>query len=58
MTQIRELTANKLKVKIYETKIQMGAGAANDVGERIIELLLNQEFVNIIFAAGKRDRLE
>ena len=52
MTQIREFTNNKLKVKIYETRLQMGGGAAYDVGKRIRELLLRQEFVNIIFAAA------
>jgi glucosamine-6-phosphate deaminase len=52
MAQIRELTANKMKVKIYETRTQMGNEAAREVGGKIQELLSTQEFVNIIFAAA------
>lgn len=53
MTQTGQLTANKLKVNIYETRIQMGAEAAKDVADKIKELLLlKQGFVNIIFAAA------
>jgi glucosamine-6-phosphate deaminase len=53
MTEIKELTANKLKVRIYETRSQMGAKAARDVAEKIKELLLSKEKdVNIIFAAA------
>jgi glucosamine-6-phosphate deaminase len=52
MTQVREMTANKMKVKIYETRLQMGDEAAYDVGKKIKELLLKREFVNIIFAAA------
>jgi glucosamine-6-phosphate deaminase len=53
MTQIGKLTVDKLKVRIYETRIQMGAEAAKDVAGEIKELLLsNQRFVNIIFAAA------
>ncbi len=53
MTQIRKLTADKFKVGIYESRLQMGAEAAKDAAEKIKELLLlNQGFVNIIFAAA------
>jgi glucosamine-6-phosphate deaminase len=53
MTQTELLTTNKLKVKIYETRSQMGVEAAKDVAAKIKELLLlNQGFVNIIFAAA------
>lgn len=52
MTQRREMAANKMKVKIYETRLQLGDEAAYDVGKKIKELLLNREFVNIIFAAA------
>lgn len=52
-TQITKLTANKLKVRIYETRAEMGAEAAKDVAEKIKELLLiRQGYVNIIFAAA------
>lgn len=52
MAQIRELLANKMKVKIYETRLQMGDEAAYEVSKRIKELLVTREFVNIIFAAA------
>ena len=52
MAQIEELTANKMKVKIYETRLQLGYEASYDVGKKIKELLINREFVNIIFAAA------
>jgi len=52
MSEVQELTANKLKVKIYETRQQMGASAAYDVSQKIKELLLHQHFVNMVFAAA------
>lgn len=52
MSEVQELTANKLKVKIYETRQQMGASAAYEVSQKIKELLLHQHFVNMVFAAA------
>jgi glucosamine-6-phosphate deaminase len=52
MSQVKELKADKLNVKIYETRIEMGASAALAVAGKIEELLLKQKFVNIIFAAA------
>lgn len=52
MGQVKELKADKLNVKIYETRIEMGASAAAAVAGKIEELLLKQDFVNIIFAAA------
>ena len=52
MAQIRELTANRMKVKIYENRTQMGDEAAYEVSKKIEELLTDQQFVNIIFAAA------
>jgi glucosamine-6-phosphate deaminase len=52
MSQVQELTANELTVKVYETRTQMGESAANDVAKRIRDMLLNQEYVNMIFAAA------
>lgn len=56
MTPLRNITANKLKVRVYETRSQMGAEAAKDVAQNIKELLSKQEFVNIIFAAAPSQR--
>jgi glucosamine-6-phosphate deaminase len=52
MSQVKELKADKLNVKIYGTRRDMGASAAHAVADKIKELLLKQKFVNIIFAAA------
>lgn len=52
MDEVKEFTVDKLEVKIFETRPQMGAGAAHDASERIKELLSEKDFVNIIFAAA------
>ena len=52
MSHTKELTANKLKVRIYDTRMEMGKHAAKDVAERLRELLSEQESVNMIFAAA------
>ncbi|MBN8858164.1 MAG: glucosamine-6-phosphate deaminase [Sphingobacteriales bacterium] len=52
MSHTKELTANKLKVRIYDTRLEMGKHAANDVAERLRDLLSGQETVNMIFAAA------
>lgn len=44
--------ADKLKIKIYETRAMMGARAAYDVSEKIRQLLAKQDFVNMVFAAA------
>lgn len=44
--------ADKLKIKIYETREMMGRQAAHDVSEKIRELLAKQDFVNMVFAAA------
>jgi len=52
-TPITEMTAHKLKVRIYETRTEMGAEAAKDVAKKIRELLLIKKgSVNMIFAAA------
>jgi len=52
MSQAKELTANKLKVKIFETRNDMGRNAAYDVSQKIKDLLMEKDFINIIFAAA------
>lgn len=49
---MRELTKDKLKVKIYESRVLMGEGAAKAVSKRINELLDTKEYLNIVFAAA------
>jgi glucosamine-6-phosphate deaminase len=52
MQEIKAISIDKLSVKIYETRLQMGEEGADDVSEKIKELLTKQDFVNIIFAAA------
>jgi glucosamine-6-phosphate deaminase len=52
MSEVKESIVNKLRVKIYETRSDMGADAAYEVSEKIKELLLKRNIVNIIFAAA------
>lgn len=52
MAQIKELKADKLRVKIYDSRLEMGAGAAYDVAQKVKQLLLKQKIVNMIFAAA------
>jgi glucosamine-6-phosphate deaminase len=49
---MREITQDKLKVKIFETRDLMGAAAAQIISDRILELLKTKEYVNIIFASA------
>ncbi len=52
MIYVQELTANKLKVRIYDSRPAMGAAAAADVTAAIISLLEKQDYVNVVFAAA------
>ena len=49
---MRELTKDKLKVKIFNTRSEIGFAAARVVSEKIKELLEDKEYVNIIFASA------
>jgi glucosamine-6-phosphate deaminase len=52
-TPLTNFTADKLQVKMYETRTAMGFEAAKEVAEKIRELLsIRQGSVNIIFAAA------
>lgn len=45
--------SDKLKVRIYATRIDMGAAAAAEAGDRIRELMATKEgFISIVFAAA------
>lgn len=48
----QEFTRENLKVKIFETRSEMGADAAEVIGEKINELLQKKEYINIVFAAA------
>jgi len=49
---VNEITTEGLNVQIFENRAALGAKAASMVSEKIRELLAQQEFVNIIFAAA------
>src|SRR6185437_12269544 len=49
---MKELTKDKLKVNIFDTRSEMGFSAAKMVSEKIQKLLNDKEYVNIIFASA------
>lgn len=49
---LKELKANKLQVKIYDSRKSMGIEAAKEAVDLIKELLRNKPEVNMIFAAA------
>ncbi len=49
---IKEFTKDRLACRIYETRAQMGAAAAADIREKILEMLEEREYINMIFAAA------
>ena len=51
-SNMKEFTKDNLKVKIFETRTQMGAAAAREVSSKIAELLKVKEYINIVFAAA------
>jgi len=52
MSHTKELAANKLKVRIYDTRTALGIHAAKDVAEKLRKLLAEHDTVNMIFAAA------
>jgi glucosamine-6-phosphate deaminase len=46
------MKAGNLEVKIFETRKEMGAAAAETVAAKIRELLKSKEYINIIFASA------
>ena len=49
---MRTFTKDKLEVKIYDSRTEMGLAAARDISECIHKLLQKKEYINIIFAAA------
>lgn len=48
----KEFVKDQLHVKIFTSRAEMGLGAASDAVEYLKNLMAEQEFVNIIFAAA------
>jgi glucosamine-6-phosphate deaminase len=48
----KEFTAEKLRVKIYDDRQQMGSSTAEDTAREIKALLGKKEYINMIFAAA------
>lgn len=49
---MKEFQKDKLKVKIYATRSEMGTAAARDIKEKIARLLREKAEINMIFAAA------
>ena len=49
---MKSFVKDKLTVKIMESRAEMGKVAAADIREKIIELLSEREYINMIFAAA------
>ena len=49
---IKEFKKDKLNVKVYETRIEMGVAAAKEASEVLNELLERKDEVTVIFAAA------
>ena len=49
---LKEFKKDKLTCKIYATRPEMGAAAAAEVREKILEMLEGREYINMIFAAA------
>ena len=49
---MKEIIKDKLITRIYETRAEMGRGAAKDIHDALIALFNEKEEVNIIFAAA------
>ncbi|SDO56958.1 glucosamine-6-phosphate deaminase [Paenibacillus sp. yr247] len=49
---VKEHTVDRLKVKVYENREELGRAAGMEVAKRIKELLSTQQSVRIIFAAA------
>ena len=49
---MREFVKDSLKVKVYESRAEMGCGAASDIHDFLVKRLEERETVNVIFAAA------
>ena len=52
ITMIKEFRQGSLMCKIYKTRSEMGIAAAEDIHNKILELLSEKEVINMIFAAA------
>lgn len=49
---MKNYNVDKLQVKIMDTREEMGKVAGDDIAAKIVELLKEKEYINIIFAAA------
>ena len=49
---VKEFKQDKLICKVYATRAEMGAAAAEEVRAKILEMLESREYINMIFAAA------
>ena len=48
----KELCVDKLQVKIFESRREMGDCAGNEIAACMMELLNEKELINVMFAAA------
>jgi len=49
---MREFKKDKLKVRVFESRPELGAAAGEEFAEKLKELLKTREYVNVIFASA------
>ncbi len=49
---MKQMKIDKLRVQIYDNRSQMGRAAAQEIRDKILELLAQKETINMIFAAA------
>ena len=52
MSTIKEFTAERLSVRVFESRNEMGAVAAKEATECLVKLLQEKEAINVLFAAA------
>ncbi len=52
MAVIKNITAGKAEVRVYDSRRSMAASAAKDIADKIVKLLNEKEEINMIFAAA------
>lgn len=49
---MREISKDKLNVKIYKSRAEMGEDAAEEISARMNSLLADREYINVVFASA------
>ena len=52
MSLLKQCFADKLEVRVYDTRRAMGDAAGKDIADKMVELLAKKDEINMIFAAA------